>query len=384
MNEKLGEALSALVDGEADDQALDAVLDNVQDRSLRDTWRRLNAASFSLQPGALDTHTDLSGRIAAAIDLEPAHTAAVTPGAGGEQFGEALSALMDGEADDSTVNQLLDKVGDTSLRDTWRRFNMASLSLQPGALDPHTDLSARVAQAIEHELTATAATGSAADDSEFGEALSALMDGEADSATLDQLLDNAGDASLRATWRRFNTASHSLQSGDLLADTDLSGRIMAALEQEPVYQPQPEVGEYTSAIAPVASWQRFLRPVASFAVAASVFAVVLVGSQFYGVQQGAELSAPVTASTRERLSPTGAVTALVGTANRAGYATPSTVVPVAPTATVNPPADAVTDYDAMARQRLERYMLNHAEEASLNAPQGMMPYARVATFSTEE
>ncbi len=384
MNEELGEALSALVDGEADEQALDMVLDNVQDRSLRDAWRRLHITRFSLQPGALDIGTDLSDRIAAAIDLEPSHAAPLTSVPDDNPFAESLSALMDGEAGDAALDQLLDNIDDPALRDTWRRFTLASHSLQPGALDLRTDLSGRIAAAIDQPASAAGEVYSAADSSQFGEALSALMDGEADNTTLDELLDSVEDASLRDTWRRFNTASHSLRSGDLAPSTDLSGRIMAALEQEPSYQAQPGMDEVGAAIAPVASWQRFLRPVASFAVAASVFAVVLVGSQFYGVQQGAQLPGPATASTLERVSPTGAVTVLGGTATRAGYATPSTVVPVAPAATQNTAADAGTDYDAIARQRLERYMLNHAEEASLNAPQGMMPYARVATFSTED
>jgi len=35
-------------------------------------------------------------------------------------------------------------------------------------------------------------------------------------------------------------------------------------------------------------------------------------------------------------------------------------------------------YNQLARQRLQQYILPHTEHASLNSPQGMMPYARVA------
>ena len=118
------------------------------------------------------------------------------------------------------------------------------------------------------------------------------------------------------------------------------------------------------------TWHRFSRPLASFAVAASVFAVVLVGSQFVG--GGAGPADPVAA---DRASPTGMVNTLGGSAVRAGYAT----TPLQRAAPV--PA---SDYNAIARERLERYMLQHTEEAALNAPQGMMPYARVATFRVEE
>ncbi len=382
MNKELGEALSALMDGEADDQALQQVLDNVQDESLRDTWRRFHAASHGLQPGALETATDLSGRIMAAIEQEPAHGNQPAALPDDSELGESLSALMDGEADAALLDQVLDNIQDESLRDTWRRFHTASHGLQPGPLVTATDLSGRIMAAIEQESTQGAQPADLSDSSEFGESLSALMDGEAEPASLDQLLDNVQDPSLRTTWRRFHAASHGLQSGPMVTDIDLSGRIMAAIEQEPTYSAQPTPTEIPDDIQPVASWQRILRPVASFAVAASVFAVVLVGSQFYGSQDQPVAGAPVVAAGNDRLAPSGAVTVLGGRATLAGYATqaPAATRPVAPAREAAPS----TDYDAIARERLERYMLEHADEASLNAPQGMMPYARVATFSTED
>jgi sigma-E factor negative regulatory protein RseA len=41
-------------------------------------------------------------------------------------------------------------------------------------------------------------------------------------------------------------------------------------------------------------------------------------------------------------------------------------------------------YNRLARQRLQRYMVPHADQAALNTPQGMMPYARVANFKLEQ
>jgi sigma-E factor negative regulatory protein RseA len=75
----------------------------------------------------------------------------------------------------------------------------------------------------------------------------------------------------------------------------------------------------------------------------------------------------------ERHSAGGVVNTLGGTAVRADFATPGfrTSQPVA-------------DYNAIARDRLRRYLLPHTEEAALNAPQGMMPFARVASFEVEE
>ena len=41
-------------------------------------------------------------------------------------------------------------------------------------------------------------------------------------------------------------------------------------------------------------------------------------------------------------------------------------------------------YNRLARQRLQRYLLPHTEEAALNTPQGMMPYARLAGYRGDE
>ena len=200
------------------------------------------------------------------------------------------------------------------------------------------------------------------------ESLSSLMDGEASEQDIQRVLENLQDPAVRDAWRRYNMARWGLEGAGQLAEDDLSGAIMAAVEQEPAHSLQPGAADVS--IQPIGRWHRFTRPLASFAVAASVFAVVLVGSQFVG--QDAGVSAPQVA---ERASPVGMVSTVGGAAVRAGYATrPVPVVQAAP----------ASDYNSIARERLRKYMLPHAEEAALNAPQGMMPYARVATFRSEE
>lgn len=201
------------------------------------------------------------------------------------------------------------------------------------------------------------------------ESLSSLMDGEASEQDIERVLDNLQDPAVRSAWQNFNMARWSLSGGIGPGSEELTGRIMSAVDAEPAYSLQPQ-GDAPLEIKPVGAWHRFSRPLASFAVAASVFAVVLVGSQFVG--DGAGQADPVTA---DRTSPTGMVNTLGGAAVRAGYAT-QPVQRVAPA--------PISDYNAIARERLQRYMLQHTEEAALNAPQGMMPYARVATFRGEE
>jgi sigma-E factor negative regulatory protein RseA len=195
------------------------------------------------------------------------------------------------------------------------------------------------------------------------ESLSALMDGEANELELERVLKHSDDEQLRETWARYHLASAVLMDGKSeQSNIDISARVMAAISEEPV-----------SAIRPVGRWTQFLRPAASFAVAASVFASVLVGSQFYGLLGAGTGDAPVELA--DRVSTVGMVNTLGGSAVRAGHALPA--LRAAPTG-------QVTDFDKLARQRLQRYMLPHTEQSSLNAPQGMMPYARVASFQVED
>jgi sigma-E factor negative regulatory protein RseA len=195
------------------------------------------------------------------------------------------------------------------------------------------------------------------------ESLSALMDGEANELEIQRLLKHADAESLRSTWMRYHLVRHTLREGSAAYTyIDVSAGVMAALSGEPGID-----------IKPVARWKNFLQPAASFAVAASVFAAVLVGSQFYGLL-GAGGDAGGAPELAARVSTVGMVNTLGGSAVRAGYASPA----------LKPAQTRYADYDKMARQRLQRYMLSHTEEASLNAPQGMMPYARVATFKVED
>ena len=210
---------------------------------------------------------------------------------------------------------------------------------------------------------------------ELGETLSALMDGEASEQDLQRVLENIDDEGVRDVWVRFHGARESL-SASAAGDhyhIDLSRRIRAAIEQEPDLDIPAEAasGEAPVQIRPVARWQRFSRPLASFAVAASVFAVVLVGSQYYGLPgSGSSADDPAPA---DRIASGGVVGTYGGAAVRTDFATAGGSI-----------SRPVSDYDALARDRLQRYLLPHAEEAALNGNQGMMPFAKVASFEIEE
>lgn len=74
MSDSLRESISALVDDEAQELELHRVLAGMDnDGELRSTWKRYQAASFSMKrqvDGRFDL--DISGRVAAAIAEEPA------------------------------------------------------------------------------------------------------------------------------------------------------------------------------------------------------------------------------------------------------------------------------------------------------------------------
>jgi len=214
------------------------------------------------------------------------------------------------------------------------------------------------------------------------QSLSALMDGEAGPAELDEILAGIDDPLLRETWRRYHLASHQTQGAvETVQALDISTGVMAVLANEPAHAPphtqrdaRPDGIETAPEIQPVGRWTRFLQPLASVAVAASVAAVVVLGAQYTGFGGQNELPAPAVTEVAESASP---VVLMGGAANLAGYASPSRVVP-------QTRAVSAADYNALAQERLRQYILSHAEEASLNTPQGMLPYARVATFKSEE
>ncbi len=135
---------------------------------------------------------------------------------------------------------------------------------------------------------------------------------------------------------------------------DVSGRVQTALAGV-------SIGNSDTGLAAKSG---LLRPLASFAVAASVAAVVVVGGMQLNEMQSATGEPPVVA-----VSPPGMMGSMGGTAVRASYGAqqqPLVLQPAAP-----------TGYRELARQRMHRYMQTHAEAAALNTPQGLIPFARV-------
>ncbi|MFT5484230.1 MAG: sigma-E factor negative regulatory protein RseA [Halieaceae bacterium] len=198
------------------------------------------------------------------------------------------------------------------------------------------------------------------------ESLSAFMDGEADELEVQRLMSVSDDTEVRATWARYHVARSVLQEkaqGSSMANLDISSRVRIELDAGP----EPEARKRDGGL------QAMLKPVASFALAASVAGAVVVGTQWMNAGNESLLptvvSAPIVAS--KFSAPVGSwggvpVTASIRTS---ASARPAGV-------------DREVIYNALARERLQRFMLHNAEHAALNNSQGMMPFARVA--STEK
>lgn len=196
------------------------------------------------------------------------------------------------------------------------------------------------------------------------ESLSALMDGQARDLELRRLLrhldredreggegaDTLSADAARATWHRLHLARHALRGEQTFAGVSLLPGVRAAIDADPQQRPGSTRG-----------WRR---AVGRFAVAASVALVVLV------VRQGGD--APFIA--RVAPLPVGVVNTVGAVPVQASYGTRD--VPTLQ------PADRDA-YRELARQRLRRYSQEHADHASLNTPQGMLPFARVPVIEQQ-
>ncbi len=192
------------------------------------------------------------------------------------------------------------------------------------------------------------------------ESLSALMDNEANELELERLLAQVtGDASLRQTWVRYNLTQQVLH-GHAVAqlDWDVSASVQSALAASQ---------RVATGSDPTSLRQRMRRPLLSFAVAASVAATVVIGGQQLALISGADPHG-IDRSVATSVSPVGMLNSLGATAVQASYGMQP--IPVLQPATR-------TAYQELAQQRLRKYMQEHAEQASLNSPQGLVPFARV-------
>lgn len=97
------------------------------------------------------------------------------------------------------------------------------------------------------------------------EAVSSFMDGEADELSIRRLLTQEDPSVVRSEWAAYHRQRRIIQKNDLrFEQMDVSLSVMSAIENERVYTEREQ--------------RVWLKPVAGLAVAASVAAVVVMGS----------------------------------------------------------------------------------------------------------
>ena len=186
------------------------------------------------------------------------------------------------------------------------------------------------------------------------------MDNEADELEVERVLARVGeDDELRAAWRRYNMARNCLQGHRLShREWDISERVRTA------------VGAHGGGKADAAGAdlrRGVLWPLTSLTVAASVAATVVFGGR-YLAQVGGVDSYQVARSVAEIPLNAGVVNIQGAMPVYASYGMQD--LPVLQPATRNA-------YNELAQRRLNRFMQEHAEQAALNSPQGLLPFARV-------
>ena len=184
------------------------------------------------------------------------------------------------------------------------------------------------------------------------ESLSALMDGEASEIELHRILAQTNDDEVRAAWSRLHRNSDIMHGVAVFSGMDISRAVSQA-----VAEAGPAVAPRTSAASGVR------RSIASFAVAASVTAaVVFTGQQMLLTSSD---TVPALPSSPGLVNSSGAVPVRASLGSRSEQPALQTQ-----------PAMGIT-YQDLARQQLRKYSQAHAEQAALNTPQGMVPFARV-------
>jgi sigma-E factor negative regulatory protein RseA len=191
------------------------------------------------------------------------------------------------------------------------------------------------------------------------ESLSALMDDEANELELERVLSQLhGEPRTRETWLRFNQARNAMHGEPMAHQAwDISARVQSCIADD----------QSASSSSFAEFKQRMMRPLISVAVAASVTATVVIGGQ-----QIAQIDAAdpygASQSVAADASPVGMLNSLGAVPMQASYGMQA--VPVLQPATR-------TAYQDLALQRQRKYMQEHAEQAALNSPQGLVPFARV-------
>lgn len=173
-----------------------------------------------------------------------------------------------------------------------------------------------------------------------GEQLSALMDCECDASELELAIRRLiKDQDLKKRWRRYHLIGDALKNNlPEVMDAEFAERIRIAIDANLPLQTSPRASR-------LSSWYK---PLTGFALAASVASIAVFGlratwSENNGASPGQLIT---TASSRP----------VVNIDNGA--------------------------FNEEARSRLNSYLVNHSEYASLNSVRGVLPYVHMVGYQT--
>ncbi len=191
--------------------------------------------------------------------------------------------------------------------------------------------------------------------SEFNnEQLSAFIDGEQDNVhtgTLDKLIN---DHCIKDTWSRYHLIGDCLR-GHLpeKISNHVSTHVSNTLRDEP------------TVLTPQTTKRLYIKPIAGFAIAASVAMVAV-----FSVQRSNEINSSDV--------PTIAAIQVNTTASQPqSFSFPDThILPAAVKKSDTP--------ESVANQRLNKYLMNHNEYRSNGSMNGILPYVRIVTIELQE
>lgn len=214
------------------------------------------------------------------------------------------------------------------------------------------------------------------------ESLSALMDGEASELEIRRLLKSSDEdfGALRQQWSRYHLASATNQPNNECAGSpvlDLSLSISDAIAQEPAH------GEQSIKTIQKASIRNMWSGVGRFAIAASVAGAVVLGVQFSstGLDNQIADNEPVTLPSTSAPSSFGqGIPSDTTVSTVSNDVSPSVRSEQRTPITLN---EETKEQLKQAEEQVNRLMLEHAQNASQNTQQGVLPYARVPENSAE-
>jgi len=198
----------------------------------------------------------------------------------------------------------------------------------------------------------------------INESLSALVDGETDELEVRRLLNQLeSDDEMRQTWRRYQMIG-ALMREEPAVNVDLSRGIAQAIAGEPMDDLVRPAGHEA-----VDEKHFRFRWLASGAVAATVTLAVLVGVRMTG-EPGLPATGGIEVAQQEQQD--------VTTSAVVAQSADQEPVILAEASDLSP-----EELEA-AQRKLQEYVMQHTEQATMSNAGGVMPYARVVNFESEE